>query len=67
MLANNFIPVTFGNFIGAAVLAMIMYGCYHRELPEYIAKEKVKHTIENTPEVTVVMNDDSAKGGITAK
>lgn len=66
MLANNFIPVTFGNFIGAAVLAMIMYGCYHRELPEYIAKEKVKHTIDNTPEVTVVMSDDSAKGGVVA-
>ena len=62
MMGNNFIPVSFGNFIGALVLAMIMYGCYHREMPEYVAKEKLKHSVEGT-EVSVVVADDSAHGG----
>jgi len=62
MLGNNLIPVSFGNFIGALVLAMIMYGCYHREMPEYVAKEKLKHSVEGT-EVSVVVSDDSARGG----
>ena len=62
LLGNNLIPVSFGNFIGALVLAMIMYGCYHREMPEYAAKEKLKHSVEGT-EVSVVVADDSAHGG----
>lgn len=60
MLSNNFIPVSFGNFIGAAVLAMIMYGCYHRELPEWIAKQKQIHTVKGA-EVTVSMGDEELK------
>ena len=63
VLGNNFIPVSIGNFIGALILAMIMYGCYHRELPEWIAKEKLQHTLKDSPEVTVSMTEDSAKGG----
>jgi hypothetical protein len=39
-----------------------MYGCYHREMPEYVAKEKLKHSVEGT-EVSVVVADDSAHGG----
>ena len=62
MLGNNLIPVSFGNFLGALVLAMIMYGCYHREMPEYVAKEKLKHSVEGT-EVSVVVGDDSARAG----
>jgi formate/nitrite transporter FocA (FNT family) len=54
---ENLIPVTFGNFIGAAILAMIMYGCYHRDLPEWIAAQKAKHTTE-TPEVSISLPEE---------
>ena len=60
MMGNNFIPVSFGNFIGAAVLAMIMYGCYHRELPEYIAKQKEIHTVKGG-DVAIAMDDKAGK------
>ena len=54
---ENLIPVTFGNFIGASILAMIMYGCYHRDLPEWIAAQKAKHTTE-TPEVSISLPEE---------
>lgn len=40
MFWNNLIPVTVGNFIGAAVLALIMYFCYKAEMPSEIEKAK---------------------------
>lgn len=68
MFANNLIPVTIGNFIGAAILAMILYGCYHRELPETLEKaikEKEASSGANTPEVSISLNgDDSARGAV---
>jgi len=67
MFANNLIPVTIGNFIGAALLAMILYGCYHRELPETLDKaimDKEASSGGNTPEVTLSLGapDDPARG-----
>ena len=35
MFANNLIPVTIGNFIGAAVLALILYFCHYSEAVTY--------------------------------
>ena len=65
MFKNNLIPVTMGNYIGAFILATIMYGCYHRELPSALAaaiKEKEVASGAKTPEVVVTLGDDSAKG-----
>ena len=61
MFANNLIPVTIGNFIGALVLSLIMYGCYHRDLPENLDKEiaaKESASGTNTPEVVVSLGSD---------
>jgi hypothetical protein len=33
-----------------------MYGCYHREMPEFVAKEKQKHSVEGA-EVSVVVGE----------
>jgi hypothetical protein len=66
MFGNNLIPVTIGNFFGAFLLAAIMYGCHHRELPELVEKaimEKEAASGVSTPEVVVALGkDDSAKG-----
>lgn len=66
MFGNNLIPVTIGNFIGASILAMVMYGCYHRELPETLEKaikDKEASSGNSTPEVVVTVPDDSVRKG----
>lgn len=69
MFANNLIPVTIGNFIGAAILGMILYGCHHRDLPETLEKaikDREASSGTNTPEVVVSLNIDDSAGGAKA-
>jgi len=59
MFANNLIPVTIGNYIGALALALIMYFCYKAELPSEM--EKAAALANGGPEGGAAVKVDVAK------